>query len=850
MQHKMRKITFIFTLIQLTLNTLTAQNLKSPDEFLPHAVGQQFTAHHQLASYFEYVAQNKPDMVKLIRFGTTNEERPQLLAVISSKENMANIEEIRLNNLRRVGFEKGKPDNSNPIAMVWLGYSVHGNEPAGSESSMRVLYDLVSGKDQLAQQWLKNTVVLIDPSQNPDGYDRYTHWYRDVCNMLPDVDKGHNEHLEPWPGGRVNHYLFDLNRDWAWATQVETQNRIATYKQWMPHVHPDIHEQGSNEPYYFAPAAEPYHKYISPFQRQFQVEIGKNHAKYFDKNGWLYFTREVFDLFYPSYGDTYPTFNGAIGMTYEQGGIGAGRAILTESGDTLTLQDRVEHHYTTSMSTIEVASVNAKRLVDSFTDFFAQRTANPIGDYKTYVVKASNGLNKIQQLTKLLDLHKIQYGTVASNKKMAAFDYMTQKENTVEITPKDLVISAYQPLSTLTQVLFDPKAELTDSVTYDITTWALPYAWGLESCASKQKIEVEKPYSFDTYKNNLSQNPKPYAYVCAWKSVYNARFLSRILNAGINARTATMPFEIEGKSYPAGTLILTRADNKDMSDAFDQSVRLISILEQQEINAVSTGMVTSGYDFGSSKVRIINAPKVLMFSGEGASNNAFGHLWNYFEKDINYSVNIVPVDKLKRMSLENYDVIIFADGSYSFEPSHLEKLRTWVSNGGRLILLEEAITAFEEQKGFSISKYSDKRAKDAAEEKNEKDNPYLRLDSYSDFERKSISTIIPGAIFKLKIDNTHPLGFGLNSTYYSLKTNTLHYAYLKDGSNVGRIEGEPEIIGFAGSKVKPLLKNSLVFGVQPIGKGNVVYLMDSPVFRGFWEQGKLLLSNAVFMVGN
>jgi hypothetical protein len=846
----MKLCKLIFILLTFFSGISQAQFIKSPNEFLPHRLGEQFTAHHQLVAYFRYVAAAKSDMVKLIEFGQTPEDRPQLLAIISSKENIANLEEIRLNNLRRVGFEAGKPDNQNPVAMVWLGYSVHGNEPAGAEASMQVLYELTSGKNTATNSWLQNTIVMIDPAQNPDGYDRYTHWYRDVGNRLPDVNRNHLEHLEPWPSGRVNHYLFDLNRDWAWATQQETQNRIKIYKQWMPHVHPDIHEQGLNEPYYFAPAAEPYHKYITPFQRQFQVEIGNNHAKYFDKNGWLYFTKEVFDLFYPSYGDTYPSFNGAIGMTYEQGGIGAGRAVITESGDTLTLKDRVEHHYTTSISTIEMTSKHAQRLVDNFSTYFKERKNNPAGEYRTYIIKAENGLNKLKHIIKLLELHKIEYGTIANIKKISAFDYATQKEIIAEISNQDLIISAYQPLSTLTQVLFDPKSELSDSLTYDITTWALPYAWGLEALATKQKIEIEKPFAMPTYQNNLNENPRPYAYVCAWKSVYNVRFLSKILNAGIIVRTASMPFEIEGKSYPAGTLIITRADNKDMGLLFDEEIQTIAALEQQEITGVNTGMVTSGYDFGSSKVRIVKAPNVLLFSGEGINNNAFGHLWNYFEKDIEYNINIIPFDRFKRTALDDYDVIIMADGSYSLEATHFDKLKSWISAGGRLIVLEEAITAFEEQKGFSISKYTDKKAKENAEELAEKENAFLRLETFADFERRSISTLIPGAIFRLKIDHTHPLGYGLQHNYFSLKTNTLHYAYMKDGANVGRIEGDPQVIGFAGSKVKPLMKNSLVYGVQSMGKGNIVYLLDSPVFRGFWQHGKLLMGNAVFMVGN
>src|SRR6185295_12606516 len=234
----------------------------------------------------------------------------------------------------------------------------------------------------------KNIVVVIDPCINPDGRDRYVNWFNTIVGKESNPSLNAREHDEPWPGGRTNHYNFDLNRDWAWQTQVESQQRMKLYNQWLPQIHVDFHEQGINNPYYFAPAAQPYHEAITQWERDFQVTIGRNNAKYFDANGWLYFTKEVFDLFYPSYGDTYPIYNGAIGMTYEQGGGPAGGlGVETDKNDTLTLYDRAIHHYTTSLSMIEVASLNAASLVKEFRKFFNNAVSGAVGDYKAYIIK-------------------------------------------------------------------------------------------------------------------------------------------------------------------------------------------------------------------------------------------------------------------------------------------------------------------------------------------------------------------------------------------------------------------------------------------------------------------------------
>ena len=291
---------FVILLVGLSLQTLSfAQKIQSPNAFLGYDIGTEFSRHHQVVDYFKAVANALPNQVKLEQYGKTNERRPLYLAYVSSKANIKNLETIRENNLKNTSLLEGSP-TATDVAIVWLSYNVHGNEASSTEAAMLTLYKLLTERKDL----LENTVVIIDPCINPDGRDRYVNWYNETASQPYDIDRQASEHNEPWPGGRPNHYLFDLNRDWAWATQVETQTRLIAYNKWMPHIHVDFHEQGINEPYYFAPAAEPFHEIISDWQRDFQTEIGKNHAKYFDAEGWLFFTRESFDLLYPSYGDT------------------------------------------------------------------------------------------------------------------------------------------------------------------------------------------------------------------------------------------------------------------------------------------------------------------------------------------------------------------------------------------------------------------------------------------------------------------------------------------------------------------------------------------------------------------
>ncbi|HYM94411.1 MAG TPA: M14 family zinc carboxypeptidase [Chitinophagaceae bacterium] len=296
----MKKQMLFLTLLLFVIAAAKAQ-LKSPEEFLGYKIGSHYTPHWKIVSYFNYVASNAPATVKLQQYGETNEGRPLILAFLSSPENMQRLENIRINNLRLANLAKDKKIaaiEDNAPAIVWLSYNVHGNEASSSEAAMLVLYALADSSNTQTKEWLKNTVVVIDPCLNPDGRDRYVNWFNSIAGKNYNPQLTAREHREPWPGGRTNHYNFDLNRDWAWQTQKESQQRMKVYRQWLPQIHVDYHEQSVNAPYYFAPAAQPFHDVISQWQRDFQVTIGKNNAKYFDANDWLFYTKEEFDIFY------------------------------------------------------------------------------------------------------------------------------------------------------------------------------------------------------------------------------------------------------------------------------------------------------------------------------------------------------------------------------------------------------------------------------------------------------------------------------------------------------------------------------------------------------------------------
>ena len=801
---------------------LTFAQLKSPSEFLGYELGSQFTRHHQVVDYYEYLVKAAPERMQLMEYGKTNERRPLLLAYISTAKNIKNIEAIRQEHLKSTNGE-GTSDK----AIVWLSYNVHGNESVSTEASMQTTYDLLTDKSN----YLENTIVIIDPCINPDGRDRYVNWYNQYKNNPNTVDPNSKEHHEGWWSGRSNHYMFDLNRDWAWLTQVESKQRLVQFNKWLPHVHVDFHEQGVDSPYYFAPAAEPYHEVVTDFQRAFQETIGKNHAKYFDKNGWFYFTKESFDLLYPSYGDTYPMYNGGIGMTYEQGGSGrAGLGIITSLGDTLTLKDRISHHHTTGLSTVEVASNNVEKLNTEFKKFYQNKDFT----YKNYVLNGNQ--DKLDALAGLLKQHEIEFGH-AANATYKGYNYATGKIGIMKATTKSLVVSTNQTKGTLVKVLFEPKAKLSDSVTYDITAWSLPYAYGLDALATENNIQ--KKTALNDKEDFGIVKADSYAYIADWNALNDAKFLAELLKKNIRVRYTHKPFTLDGIRHKRGSLIITNTDNKNNKD-FNNILNDASVKFSKKLTPTNTGFVESGKDFGSSYVGVVPDVKVAVLAGEPTSTLRFGEIWHFFEQQLNYPLSVLDESYFSGVDLSEYDVLILPDGwGYrSFLKKNIaEKITDWIKAGGRLIAMGEAINVLANNDNFDIK------------EKETPKDTTVTLEAFETTQRERIKTAITGAIFKATVDPTHPLAYGYGNSYFTLKLGNNAFNYLDGGSAVylNQNANKP-VSGFAGSEAQKKIDETLIFGTQYMGRGQVIYMVDNPLFRGFWENGKLFFANAIFMV--
>jgi hypothetical protein len=828
---------FFFAFFMLiTAQFMSAQTVMSPDQFLGYSLGSAFTEHYKVVNYIKYLSETVSSKMKLEQYGSTNEGKTLLIAIVSAEDNIRNINQIRKNNLSLTGLIDGTDGNPDLPSIVWLSYNVHGNEASSTEVAMKLLYEMVSGNNQKLNEWLKHTVVIVDPCLNPDGRDRYVNWFNQTKGSVAVENPYAREHSEPWPGGRTNHYNFDLNRDWAWQTQTESAQRMVKYNEWMPEIHCDFHEQYPANPYYFAPAAEPFHEVITPWQRDFQTKIGKNHAAYFDAKGWLYFTKEVFDLFYPSYGDTYPLFNGSIGMTYEQAGHSRGGLTIEVNDDTLTLFDRIEHHYTTSISTIQMAAMHYKELNRSFKSYFDNTKKNGAGPYKCFILKANNS-KKTASLIEFFNKNNIKYAFLKKGLNIKGISYESGKEEPYLSAQGDMMISTFQTKGSLVKVLFEPQSKLSDSVTYDITAWSLPYVFGIDGFAVKEQLQSEFIETIQ-YSNLKQVQTNQYAYLIEYNAFSDAKLLAALIQKGIKVRFAERDFSFAGKKYNKGTLIVLQHANLKQMDSFH------TLINKQEVavTAVTSGFMDTGFDFGSEKIHRIKKMNVALLTGNQSSSAAAGEIWHYFDKQLQYPICLINANDLSADALKSFDVLIIPDGDYRLLNDKDCFLKPWVRQGGKIIAIDGAVQQ------MASSDWGIKLKKEG-EPSDTKALTLKELPRYENRERESIESNIPGAIYKLNLDDSHPLAFGYGNSYFTLKLNANVLEYSNEIWNVGALSNENQTAGFVGNKLKAKIKEGTVIAVQEMGSGSVVYFTDDPIFRSFWENGKLLLFNAVFLVG-
>jgi hypothetical protein len=805
----------------------------SPAEHLGYPLGQHFTDHAGIRDYSRALATASPRVV-YAEYGLTPERRELIQLVISSPRNLARLDAILAANAELIRPEtsaaRARQIAAGNPAVVYFSYGVHGNESSSSEAALWTAWDLARGAPGM-EEVLDSLVVIIDPVANPDGRDRYVQWFRSVVGARPNPSPQSREHREPWPGGRFNHYLFDLNRDWAWATQPETQARLATWWRLNPQVHVDFHEMGYNSSYFFFPAAEPinplYPEYVLRWGRRF----GEANAAAFDRQGWAYFTGESFDLFYPGYGDSWPSLTGAIGMTYEQAGHGqAGLAVERLAGDTLTLYQRAQQHRTAGHATLRASAGGKTELLEDFAA--GHRT---FGRGVADVVLVGEG-PRVEELIAHLRRQGIEVERAGRAFAARASPYPGFERRTSFPAGTHLV-RIRQPRGRLAATLLQPEVDLRAEYSYDISAWSLPYAYGVEAHQVHAPPAAGWEREATTPQRSSAAAEPGYGYLVL-PGEATARGVIAFLREGGRARVLGRPSTHAGREWPAGTWFLPALGNEGLQGRVTEAG-----LGGWAV-PVRGGMSEAGIDLGSNRAAHVTLPRVAVLTGDGISPTSFGAHWFYLEQRLELDFDALLASEVGRLDLSRYDVVVIPDGaSRALGEAATAALRGWVEAGGRLI----GVAGGSEM----AAGIADVGLREAPVPEAEDRVRFLR--GREERERDAWREEVPGTILTLQLDPAHPLAWGAGlpgrpDRLFALQTGTRLFEPTQRAEAVAFYPAELQrISGVISQDVLRRLEEGAWLVTRRLGRGSVVLFAEDPLFRLLWKSTEALYVNALLL---
>jgi len=811
--------------------------IPTPKSIIGHEVGEWHVTHDRLVNYMKAL-DAASDRISLQTLGVTYEGRTQLALIVTAPKNHQNLEAIRLQHLQLTDANKSASLNiADMPVVVWMGYSIHGNESSGANASMLSAYYLAAAESPEVDAMLSNTVILLDPSFNPDGLNRFASWVNVHKSQTLVSDPNAREYNEVWPGGRFNHYWFDLNRDWLPAQHQESQNRLALFHQWKPNILTDHHEMGSNSSFFFQPGVPSRVNPNTPLKNQELTGlIGNYHAKFLDSIGSMYFTKEGYDDFYYGKGSTYPDINGGVGILFEQASS-RGHAQETDNG-LLTFPFTIRNQFTAALSTIAAANGLKKEMLTYQRDFFKEvNKESDAFSYKAFVIGDQTDKARTNIFIQMMLRHQVDvYGL----KQDLTVDGKTFKPASAYIIPTN------QKQFKIIKTVFEKTFEYKDSLFYDVTAWTMPLAFGLPYAELKSvagltgdKVEKLQPLALNTHHANNA-----YAYAFKWNEYYTPKLLNLLQTKGVVAKVATKKFKmlLNGKeeSFDYGTIIIpiglqnSNRKGEVLANLIDDCVGNSGV----EVFALPTGLSSGGIDLGSSSFVPLKTPRIMMFGGSGTSANDVGEIWHMLDVRFNIPVSIVDVDRFSNINPSKYTVIIMPSGTYgNLEKPAQEKLRTWVAGGGTLIATEDA-TKWLSTNGFTKVLFRSTE---------DKKDSTLQLPYYlrSDETRAKDMT---GSLFEARVDLTHPLGYGYtNPSVTIFKSNTLFM-----DKNNGAYDSpvmyteNPLQSGYLYRGYKSVVKNSAAINIDNIGRGRVVSMVDNLNFRAFWLGTSKMFMNAIY----
>ena len=831
-------------------------SIPSPAAFLGYELGEQLTLHADVAAYLKAL-DAASDRITMHEYGRTYERRPLYYLVVTSPANHARLDEIRQNNLRLAEGEALSDADADALiasqpVIPWLSYNVHGNEASSTEAAMQVAYRLAAGQDEAVTSLLDAAVIILDPCLNPDGRDRFAYWNRTMQNHLVNTNDDDMEHYEPWPGGRTNHYWFDLNRDWVWLVHPESQGRIAAYQQWLPQVHVDYHEMGSNSNYFTMPGTTPRNLNLPDEYDDWAETFGQANAAAFDQHRINYFTRESFDFFYPGYGSSYPSNMGGIGMLTEQGSAD-GLAVETNDGYVLTLRQGIFDHYTTSFATLRASVDNREALLRYYRRFFTQQTNE--SNTAAYLLADDSGMGYTYDVVDMLMKHGVRVERASASFTVRdARGYRDGQAASRTFEAGTFIVSTDQPRHVFVNTILQRQMAIEDSVMYDMATWAAPLAYNLDAAWTTTAPTVQS--------TTLTEAPAPpsgvtnpgaqYAYVIDWRQRNAPKALAMLWEAGYRVRSARKTFGDGTNTFARGSLVVLLGRNYDKLAQAQADVERIAREAGVAIVGMDSGRMAEGIDLASNDSRPVKKPKVGVLADRPFSTYTTGQLWYLFDRETGLGVTRIRGDWLSFVTLSDYDVLVIPGGNLSsvVDSAQVGRLQAWVRDGGTLVATESsALYLTKNRSGLTrVELASDQKEEDDDED----DEP--PPSAYTPYAARGDSTglaRIPGSAFNGWLDETHPLAFGLPDRLYSLKFITDALEPSENLETVGYYEKDAAGLlasGYASQENLGKLAGKAFAAVQEMGQGRVVFLVDNTQYRMFWIGPARLMQNAVMLM--
>ena len=804
---------------QQDISTLN-KDIPSPESVIGHPVGKWHISHDKLVEYMRKLASTS-ERITIEERGKTFEDRPLILLTITSKKNHQNINQIQKNHIDQTnGILTPKIDT--PL-VVYQGFSIHGNEPSGSNSALLLAYYLAASNDDFVNKLLSNTIILLDPSFNPDGLQRFAYWANTNKNINLNPDSNDREYNEVWPGARTNHYWFDMNRDWLPVQLPESRARINTFHKWLPNILTDHHEMGTNSTFFFQPGVPSRtHPLTSKLNQDITRKISKYHVKALDEIGSLYYSEERFDDFYYGKGSTFPDINGGIGILFEQ--ASSRGHIQNSDNGILTFPFTIKNQLTAGLSTLD-AALNMRNEILDYQYNFYKKSREEAGKQKKSAIIFGDEKDaaKTYHLAEILKRHKIKFHHIRNN---FSKDKINYKKNYSFVVPKD------QKNFKLINAMFEKRTTFQDSLFYDVSAWTFPLAFNLDynmdismDIAGKEVTELIKPLGIVKSKSN-------YAYLMSWNEYYSPSVLNEILDNNIIAKVALKEFKLNDKKYDYGTILIPVKNQNISSNSLFEMLNSLAVENNLIIDGVDTGLA-DGIDLGSTEFKTINKQKVAVLVGEGINSYDAGEIWHLF--DVRYGITITKLDvkSISKADLSKYSSIIMPS-SYGLSDINTAKIIKWTEQGGNLIAFKNSLNWISKNKLLDL-KFKTKKIQ-------------TKNISFAQKENHFGAQVIGGAIFEAKLDLSHPINFGYKNKNISLFRNTTIFM---DQDNISYnnpiiYSENPLLSGYISKENLEIIKSTVPFKTGAYKKGQVTCFSDNTNFRAFWYGTNKLLMNAIY----